>query len=554
MDLTEQQITDAFNILKAQTEAEIIHWIKTAYISAEIAVQSYPKNKTILSAAYQISPQVMRYADQSLINELGRAGVIKQDDVLNVFSMQQPSPNDLAEKAQRFEEAIAKKAWDEAKKLITGFWFEFPEHMNKQTIVQNIVKNLNADTSWDVLYEFQKQDQKNSEYMYGPLQKADETRDLENLARAMMQSADFEILVREDEEFIIFEPLTLSESRKKEEFNWTKIIKNANFQDIVLNENDFKLYKNYWKRYPKKPYSTLSKKRQQEYSFLSFAEQQAVFVYSGGSYKEINQLMRDKPAIFGKKHQDLRFQLIHAVMCASALTKFSDLPLPPEHCSKRGLAFSSNILEKFICAAANQDVVKLEGFISSVYSLSNVNFQTYVRLPIQLNLFNLKGLYIDPISCYSGEQEYLILPTEVRFFKYRQNKNPYDHGQSHYFDVELVRPLEDNFIPIVWASQHPLLKDVEIKCWLSLIEAGKIDPHAAAFQFSNNEEIILAAYGRNSQILGNISAPQALELAEKKLVSWHDVYSIFSQHPHVIKRNLDKQQNEVGSSLSKTCI
>jgi hypothetical protein len=555
--LTDQQIIDSVKILEANSSEEIVALIVSGGILPETAVQIYPQNKTIVQAAYLISNKSIRYADRSVINMLGQDGMLDKSVVARVFSVKVPSEQVLRERAEKIDKLLAEKKLNKVKKLISGFWFQCPPELTKERISEKIVADLDKYQSRDALYQFAAESGSQQIHwdLHGPNPKSKETYELENLVRMMMQYGNFEIERQGKDELIVFtQQVLFFGEQKKTKFNWTQIIHKANFRDIVFNEDDFKLFERYLNNNFRKrrDYRFLDKEKTKNMpESLSWAEMQAIHIYTGEDHSDMNNLMRNKPEIIEEPKQDFRSTLIHCALCASGLRKGSDFLWSPSASSIRGIEFEKNMLEMLVKKAANHEIVQMDGFVSSVY---NDPMSYYALRSIRISIRNIRGLYVADISVHPIEQEYLLSTGhQFRVLNYKQING------SHCIDVELVDVPENDFIPIVMIAQHPILKNVQAKDLISLINNEKISPRSAVSHFFNAnlvdfDQVILAAYRKDPSVLGSLSAPEVLRLCEEKSVSFDHVRSIFGKDPRVMRKNWDIDDNRLLRFFSENFV
>lgn len=332
-----------------------------------------------------------------------------------------------------FYNAVAAKNWAAVKIICEMEGPNKPLKANKNELIRQATMNDQWQDIFDIETTFKKD---NYTPTQGPLFKSIYTEQLEALARELMQSNEFEIKKMGDEDFFIFE--------NGSEFNWTEIRDFANFQHITLDVDDFCLYANYLESgdIDRIFRSGLEVDKEEEYRLalfngdeakknlsspcISFQEMQAINVYTGGFYADMNALLRGTLDVYDNK-QKTRKALITSVLCASGLQKVPETTIVDTY---RGAKYGTNSEQAArVRAAALGETIRLEGFVST--STNNVDplFQTK---PVYFHFTNVRGMNIAPISQVPDEREFLIPPTYVQLNHYK-----HENGK-HYFEGAVV--------------------------------------------------------------------------------------------------------------------
>ncbi|MDF1826819.1 MAG: ADP-ribosyltransferase [Legionellaceae bacterium] len=430
------------NLAADNSEEKIIALMRNHKFSPTHVVASNPSNIAIVQAAYEQDPAAIKAADKDVINELGVAGRISQEDVVAIFSMIKPGVDGELPLASDFVQAKAVGDWATVAEICQSFWFEKPPEANRKAVLEELTKKQ----QWESLYQFESAFQPaEHEATYGPFPKSDETFQLEALMRKMLHDGNFKVEQREDGDYFVFNDGAA--------FNWTNIREKANFQHIELNQKDFAAYKAYSPSSDSEHFSTLKPGRIKKYRNalykqydaqgkarpepqISFEEMQAINIYSGAAYSEMNGLMRDETRKFDYRHkppQEIREILLYCMMCASGLRKIPETDIPYSY---RGASFGTpNEQQARILAAANQGIVQLDGFVSS--GIISGQFSKEITYTFK----HLRGAYIEAISQHPGEKEFLIPPTQVQITGYKQK------GYVSYFDACLVEDAAPTLSP-----------------------------------------------------------------------------------------------------------
>ncbi|WP_298623875.1 ADP-ribosyltransferase [uncultured Legionella sp.] len=499
-----------------KTEKKLIDLINKKSISPADAVKEYPKNTVIIETAYKLDPTSIKHADHEAINKLGESNVIKTADVLTAFSMSMPSSGEQVLAKAQFDSAMTKKDWKTVVKICDKFWFEKPGAANKEKIVKKLVKNQ----QWDDLYRFE-QHFKKEDYQLtaGPLMKKDETTQLEDLFRKMMADGNFTIQNINGEDHFVFSDGT--------QFNWTRIQANADLQHIDLNPADMGAYRQYMQSGQNIPaaYSTLNVNQESKYRKrlytdphsgkpiaqpnppLSFQEMQALNVYTGGFYEQMNGLMRNEPKKFDYKTgapEIVRAALIHSVMAGSGLRKVPTTDVPESY---RGASMGSDAeQQQRIEAAAKKGVVELNGFVSSAIDKK----AAFGSKPVAFTFKNLRGAYIAAISKVPHEKEYLIPQTQVQISSYK-----YEDGK-HKFEASLVSDVffaeKATFKPMIMGKNQEAINFASPRELIALIDEGFINPINIVKDFSNNKDIVAACCNKDLTVIPTLPIPLVAEL------------------------------------------
>ena len=478
-----------------ESQDVLITLISSGTVDPHEAVAQYSKNIAIIQAAYQKDPSCIKQADREVINQLGKAGVVKIEHVLNAFSKTEPTPLDIAEKQAQFTAAVASKDWATVHAICNTFWFEKPA----EATIEHLSKTLRDTQRWDDLYSLAQASKKENYVLTnGPLMKSTATTQLEELAKKMMVEASYEITNIAGDDYFIF--------KDGSQFNWTQIRANADLQHIDLSPADIHAYQQFYATHTFETRCPLSKTNEDIYRTqlytdphshqalfrpepaICFEEMQAIYIYTSDFYKKINGLMRDDTGDFDYRtanHDTLRCALVNAVMVASGLRKVPTTHIPVSY---RGANMGTDTKhQQRIQAAAKQDVIELDGFVSSSIEKN----AAFTHKPIIYTLTQLRGAYIAPISDEPYEREYLIPQTHVQLTSYQFE------GGKHLFDARLVSELgakRPGFEASFFSLTGTPLKYADPEQVIILLNKGDISPTEAVKAFPENKDVVLAAY------------------------------------------------------------
>jgi hypothetical protein len=204
-----EQIVEAiYEFLSQQdysSQAQIIESIHEGKITPDVAVQSYPDNIDIVQAAYLKSPESIRFAQKECINQLGSQGVISKEDVLKIFNMTEMTIDEEEQIHDDFRQALLTKDWSTVARISQMFWFEKPEGVTHQSIINYICITLGMKEFYDFEQAF---NQEQIDITYGPLPKDIETIQLEMLMRKFLVNEHYEIETRPDGDYFVFPDAT----------------------------------------------------------------------------------------------------------------------------------------------------------------------------------------------------------------------------------------------------------------------------------------------------------------------------------------------------------
>lgn len=285
---------------------------------------------------------------------------------------------------------------------------------------------------------------------------------------------------------------------------------------------------------------------------------QAINIYTGIFFDEMNGLMRDEKHKFNYREEDkktTRSALIQSVVCASGLRK---IPSTNINISYRAASLGSeNENLKRIEASAQNKTIKLSGFVST--SISKEEAEGFYNKPVFFTFHNLRGAYIEPISQNPEEKEFLIPPTKVQLINYEYKND------IHYFEGNIVQELENitDYNNYFLKPKDKCLQYVQPKLIIELINNNDIPPEQALEAFPNNPNVLLACYKKDNSILNLIDTQHIIHLLEKKQIQPKDVLLAFPNNKEIINVicQIDKLissssiiYNEINSNLIKIKI
>jgi hypothetical protein len=440
-----------------RSEQELTALLKQGLYDPYLAVQHHPKSWEIVSAAYEIDTDCIKGANKELINELGVAQVIKKEHVEQMFSAHVPTQEELEEITKDFNKAKQEKNWPQVAAICKRFWFEKPPAAS----VKEVESELGRSNLWQEFHSFaQAFYTEESLLTYGPLTKVPETYQLEQMARKMMTEGDFRIELRDGEDYFVFADGT--------RFNWTRIQACADLQQVDLEKSDFALYKSFLDSgsseisstldpyqedtYRQKLYSNPNEKLQNAVKLpkpddaITFQEMQAINIFTGSFYEQMNGLMRDERDRFnytkGRTEKNksareetlttIRSAIVHSVMAASGLRKIPEVVIPQTY--RGGKHGSIDVQKERVRTAAQKGLFEMQGFFST--SLDKTRAASFDK-GLFYKITNLRGAYVAPISSFDYEQEYLIPQAQFQVTSYQRMTK-----SSHHMDVSVVSDLE----------------------------------------------------------------------------------------------------------------
>lgn len=512
-----------------KSPGELIQLMKDGIVSPLEAVKNQPKNLAVVSEAYQLDPKVIKYADQETINALGRTNIVKAEDVLDAFSMVMPTTDELKNTETQFQAALNDERWEIVANICNKFWFEKPATADKKIISTELAEKA----QWQRLYDFE-QAAKAKDYQLtsGPFLKSPETYQLEHLARKMMKNEDFNVQLINGEDHFIFADATV--------FNWTKIRVNCDWQHVDLDHHDFETYKNFLaaenEQLGDRGSLLVSKEntyraqlyRDQEMpdSPMSFAEMQAINLYTTPFYADMNGLMRGSENYHCQQVPKIyvRSALVHSVMAASGLRKVPTTTIKLSHrIASRG---SKSEHQQRIEAAAKRDIIELSGFVST--TIVEGSYASGMSNIIAYEFTNLRGVNISAISRYPHENEYLIPPTQIQITGYKVAR-----GRDT-FEATIVSELgnknKDNFDPQVVTNKADieLLKLAKPETIISLInQEENYDLEQILAAFPDNLDVIEACCAKDVNLIKKVPIAQVVELVNAGKIPASDATKAF---------------------------
>lgn len=310
-----------------------------------------------------------------------------------------------------FDAALNAKNWIAVKIICDMDTPNKPLEADKESILKQAIAQEQWQDVFDIEKTFKKEDYTITQ---GPLPKSIYTVQLEKLTRDLLKTDDFKVNLENDDYIFTF--------KNGNEYNWTEIRNYANFQHVTLTEQDFDLFKDFVKVCNRLYRPDLEYFKKEEYKralygeyyqqnkelptpSINFQEMQAINVYTGGFYTEINALLRGTFSDIDSKLKTTRAALITSVFCASGLQKIPETSIIETY---RGAKYgSTNEQIERVTAAAQGGTVRLEGFVSSSIDAIESDFQIK---PVFYHFKNIRGMYVAPISKLPKEREFLIPP------------------------------------------------------------------------------------------------------------------------------------------------
>ena len=344
-----------------------------------------------------------------------------------------------------------------------------PTAAQKKTVLKKVKQSRNTEDIYDVQKIFR---DKIYQPVSGPLPKSEYTTQLEQLTRELMKPDGNQLKIRwlpYHDTYLVLPNGT--------QYNWSKIRQFANLQHITLNGNDFELYKQYvsrlsntdtWKprlnhAHVESYRSQLNKFNAANHSFdpddeIRFEEMQAINVYTGPRYNEINAILRDD-----RQNNSLRHAVIASVIAASGVRKLPATVIKDTY--RKTSVFN---LEEQIQAAAERGVVSISGFVSTSTNQGAFPLNGPAA-SMKFHYTKVTGIYIAPISQYPGESEFLMLPGQFRYLAY------YTQNNNHHFEVvsaiditlDLTEAATPNIKASGWLSKTASVIQQWGLCWFA---------------------------------------------------------------------------------------
>ena len=328
-----------------------------------------------------------------------------------------------------YNEAVSTKNW-EAAKLICNMpdGSQKPVYATTEALLTEAKKSGNHQEVYDIKKIFRKEIY---QPVSGPLPKSQYTTQLESLARELMQPNGNLLKIYNSRGNIW---LDLPSGNQ---YNWSLIRKFANLQHIILNKDDFHLYKQYisrlsgynsnWKStlHPSKAdiyrtelykYHTAPRSSNPE-DAIHFEEMAAINVYTGNNYSQMNGMLRAD-----EQNSAFMHALIASVMAASGIRKLPATVIQDTY--RQASVFA---LQEQIQAAAERTIISISGFVST----STKQGAFCSASPMNFHYTNVTGIYVAPISQVQHEREFLMLPGQFRYVGYGNAEN-----NVHFFEVE----------------------------------------------------------------------------------------------------------------------
>lgn len=238
---------------------------------------------------------------------------------------------------------------------------------------------------------------------------------------------------------------------KGESHDLKQLLDFTNFNQITFTEASLKKYHDYIDLYfGYKPWLNNGRPSNNDFTKrdpegnckkLNFAEKEAINIYTGSAYLDMNALLRNKLNNFLNNspytiNKSLKEMLLHAAVAVSGLNKMPDFEPTknndgtfPKYIYRGESYVSDSILEERLEAVKEGGDVTLEGgFLSAAYGKPvNGFFGEHSKCGIMFR--NVKGKKIISLSMFGqSEREVLLPPTHVQW---RYHKNVIsDHAKN----------------------------------------------------------------------------------------------------------------------------
>jgi hypothetical protein len=278
-----------------------------------------------------------------------------------------------------------------------------------------------------------------------PQPKSEETQLIENLIKSLLADFDSVKFIKKDKRY-----LAIADGKL---YQFSTILQRVNFNQIELSASDLDAYHQLLDsgRLFQTPHAYARSGRPSEKDFeeldsenicrtLSFAEKEAINIYTGSFYTAMNSLMRGDidraidsqylPDILtpkAKVNHGIKETLLHIAVAVSGLNKLPDYvpPLGPDGEPQKYLyRAESNLpkkeLKKRKWAVLQGGGITTEmGFISTAYKKPAEGF-FHEDCQAGVMIKNLKGKKITPLSQFgNGEREVLLPPTQMQWLYHK---------------------------------------------------------------------------------------------------------------------------------------
>lgn len=341
-----------------------------------------------------------------------------------------------------FNQALLEANWVLAKDIID----EEPDSEVRAVYIKQIsdlLKNAIEKEEWQNVFAM-KQAFKKGSYLpvAGPSPKSKATFLLEELTRRLIVDGDFTVSIDEHGN----DMLTFRDGAR---YNWTEILREANFKHILLTEADdvlFLTYKaailkglpederkqsldpEYKQDYVKALYKHYTETNQElpaPQDQITFSEMEALNRYTGNFHLKMHKVLKKQAPLNQLSPVDIRSTIINSVQCASGLSKIPVVSI--DRTVRFAEMDSSEQQHARVTAAASGSKIVLDGFVST-----STTDNWYIGRPIKYHFTNIKGAYIASISQMPTENEFLILPTEIQLFDFKE-ENVLGKVQYHFY-------------------------------------------------------------------------------------------------------------------------
>jgi hypothetical protein len=271
-----------------------------------------------------------------------------------------------------------------------------------------------------------------------------ETELMETLIKSLLFDFNSVKFIKKDEKY-----LAISNGKL---YQFSNILEKANFNLIKLTNKDLVAYQillNSGALY-QQPYLNMGKPTEKDFEDrdpqglcknISFAEKEAINIYTGHYYRAMNSLMRGNiddavtwgsaPDFFTVKEQashNIKETLLHVIVAVSGLNKLPDFVPPPgidgkpqKYLYRSEGSLPENILAQRKWAVLNGGEITTEmGFISTAFSKPAEGFfGEHSSSAVMIK--SLKGKKITPLSQFGdSEREILLPPTQLQW-KYHKD-------------------------------------------------------------------------------------------------------------------------------------
>lgn len=247
----------------------------------------------------------------------------------------------------------------------------------------------------------------------GPLNKTKSTKRFEALVKHILTGRKVTVEYENDQIY-----LHVKIGKKTHTYHLNEVMKNAYLQHVEFSTRVQKQYLKYRKQEAKKFYQNLSRFQvpYQEYlNAIPEAYQLALQIYTGNSYKRINEFLRADYAFLNRNDTQIIDCIVDVGMAMAGLNQTNEHPDLPHQVFRIENTFTDAAKEKRMKLIEDHDLDYTRKFISTSIATNGLSSCQGVYL-------NPRGKYITGLSVFPRENELLMPPTQLRWLTHRDKK------------------------------------------------------------------------------------------------------------------------------------